>query len=565
MTNTNLFRRVLIITTLVILSHLLNCQNDVSRYDENTLAIIGRKAIGIEDFSNRLKELKRRTGINDNLQLRRNLLNNFISEELLIHEARRREYDKDSEGIYEFERIKIQELLNSYHRKFINKRITVSEEELYQLYIRLNTKLNARHLFAPTLQQADSLYHELHQGKTFEELAKNIFQDPVLKNSGGQLGYFTVDEMEPAFEEAAYELKIGEISKPVKTSDGYSIIRVDDRIVKPLLTEYEYAKHRGKLRHYMERRKMKKASQNHVDSLKKALHVSFNDQTVHELLLAIQEWEKQDKTIEKEPLGAELKDLNDKILVYSDLGSWTVELFQQYAKFTSTTQHKWIRTAENLKDFISGLIVRSYILSKAREYNLDDAQPYQEQVNRKFDEYLLERINEYLYEEIVVPEDSLKRYFDEDPLRFALPPEVNLREIILDDEDIASLITSKLNKNMSFSELARKYSVRRWSAENGGELGFLAPSDLGRWSSLAFSLKIGEWTGPIKMESYWVFLQCIGKKQSELRTFELARKEVEETLRAMYWKKYQLSKVGEIREHVNVKSYPEKLMKIVIK
>ena len=60
-------------------------------------------------------------------------------------------------------------------------------------------------------------------------LAKTSFNDPMLRDNGGSLGYFTVDEIDPAFEEAAFAPKIGELSQPVRTNDGYSIIRVDDR------------------------------------------------------------------------------------------------------------------------------------------------------------------------------------------------------------------------------------------------------------------------------------------------------------------------------------------------
>ena len=103
---------------------------------------------------------------------------------------------------------------------------------------------------------------------SFEELAEENFKDPQLRDTGGALGYFTVDEMDPAFEDAAFALDIGQISKPIRTAQGYSIIQVQDRIIRPLLTESEYIKHRSKLEDYCRYRKKIKATQTFVDSLR---------------------------------------------------------------------------------------------------------------------------------------------------------------------------------------------------------------------------------------------------------------------------------------------------------
>ncbi len=95
---------------------------------------------------------------------------------------------------------------------------------------RSQEKLAVRHLYAKTKKEADRLYELLQKGASFNELAKQIFTDTALQNSGGYLGYITWGDTDPAFEDAAYSLKVGEISKPVKTAQGYSIIKLDNKI-----------------------------------------------------------------------------------------------------------------------------------------------------------------------------------------------------------------------------------------------------------------------------------------------------------------------------------------------
>ncbi|NIS23159.1 hypothetical protein GWN90_03725 [candidate division KSB1 bacterium] len=527
--------------------------------------MVGNRVITKDDFVKRYKYWRTKTGhgFPDTYEFRWQVLDSYVDEQLLILEAERRGYDDDSEGQHERQRIEIQELLNIFNRNVLASHVEISDEELKQLFVRLNTKIKARHLYAPTQAQADSLYISLKNGASFEKLAKSVFEDPKLRDTGGLLGYFTVDEMEPGFEEAAFELEIGEVSEPVRTKHGYSIIRVDDRITKPLLTETEYAKHKHKLYDYWRRRKLKKAIQDFSDSASRRLNIKFNEPTVTELF---EQFEKsQGKTASDETMIATLADngFSKNELVHSKFGTWTVKTFQEKARFTSARQHKWIHTKNDFKEFISGLLIRDQILQKARVNNLHKQAEYLQIVNEKWNDYLYDRIIASLRDEMVVPEDSLRSHYNEDPTRFAFPPKINLREIVLRNRETADLVQMELKDGESFAELARTYSVRKWTAEKGGELGYLAPRDFGRWSQKVFSLEVGEQTGPLLIDSMFVFLECIAKVQSKIPSFEAARPQVEEAVRFVAWEDYLNSKITAIRNSLdNVIVYPRRLKTI---
>lgn len=66
-------------------------------------------------------------------------------------------------------------------------------------------------------------------GRDFAALAKQFSEGPGA-DKGGELGTFTRGEMEPALDEVAFSLKRGEISQPVRTSSGFHLLRVDERI-----------------------------------------------------------------------------------------------------------------------------------------------------------------------------------------------------------------------------------------------------------------------------------------------------------------------------------------------
>lgn len=541
---------------------LMHCERPQDHAD--VLAIIGKQVIDREYFLRRYKEFREKTGTQDTGLARRSVLDNLIAEAVLIWEARNRHYDTDPVGQRELERIKVQHLLNAYHRQHISDQIKVSENELLQLFVNLNTRLKARHLYAPTKSQADSLYQLLQQGADFVTLAKTRFQDPVLRESGGLLGYFTVDEMDPAFEEAAYALKIGEISLPVRTNDGYSIIRLEDRITKPLLTETEFAKHRSKLETYWKKRKTYKMTQRHVDSLRNELNIAFNDPIVRELFKIIKETPQTDLMPDFNPMNEPSSQLRGQILVSSKLGKWTVEDFQRAAEFTSTKERNWIRSEEALKDFIAGLVVRSYILQQAKKHKLHKTQEYRQRVAEDFETALLERMEQIMYQGFEIPEDTLKHYYEEDPSRFAEPPRVQLQMIQHSDRDKIDQVVQLLKRGRSFEELARQYSEDRSTAEKGGDLGYLGPNDLGAWSKQVLAMNIGEWIGPLELNSSFVILKCVDKIPMKTRSFELARPDVERTVRAMLWFRVRQETVDSLRAKAKVISYPAKLMEIKV-
>jgi len=76
-----------------------------------------------------------------------------------------------------------------------------------------------------TKKEAESVLSRIEQGEDFANIAKRVSRCPSSKK-GGNLGKFGKGKMVKEFETAAFELKPGELSKPVKTQFGWHIIKV---------------------------------------------------------------------------------------------------------------------------------------------------------------------------------------------------------------------------------------------------------------------------------------------------------------------------------------------------
>ncbi|MED0873687.1 peptidylprolyl isomerase PrsA [Bacillus mobilis] len=100
---------------------------------------------------------------------------------------------------------------------------SVTEKDVKDHY---KPEIKASHILVSDENEAKEIKKKLDAGASFEELAKQESQDLLSKDKGGDLGYFHSGTMTPEFETTAYKLKIDQISEPVKSPNGYHIIKL---------------------------------------------------------------------------------------------------------------------------------------------------------------------------------------------------------------------------------------------------------------------------------------------------------------------------------------------------
>jgi peptidyl-prolyl cis-trans isomerase C len=120
-------------------------------------------------------------------------------------------------------------------------RAALSDTAEHQVYdeaikqVKNEEEVHARHILVPTEDEAKEILAQLKGGADFATLAKEKSKDPGAAE-GGDLGYFTKDQMVPEFAAAAFKLDQGQLSDPVKTQYGWHIIKVEDKRTKPTPT-----------------------------------------------------------------------------------------------------------------------------------------------------------------------------------------------------------------------------------------------------------------------------------------------------------------------------------------
>lgn len=109
----------------------------------------------------------------------------------------------------------------------LSEDIEITEEEIKEHYERTKYEIDAQHILVEDEETALEVKEKLDDGEDFGELAAEYSMDGTAQDEGN-LGYFSTGQMVPEFEEAAYNMEVGEISDPVQTTYGYHIIKVND-------------------------------------------------------------------------------------------------------------------------------------------------------------------------------------------------------------------------------------------------------------------------------------------------------------------------------------------------
>lgn len=165
--------------------------------------------------------------------IRQNVLRGVVSEYLLLEEATKAKIDQSPEVQKQLEDLKRKLIV----RAFIEGKSKglVADSEVRSAYDKLaaetrkQEEVRARHILVDSESKAKDLKKKLDNGASFEKLAGENSADPGSKKQGGDLGYFTKDKMVAEFSKAAFAMKKGDVSEPVKSDFGWHLIKVEDR------------------------------------------------------------------------------------------------------------------------------------------------------------------------------------------------------------------------------------------------------------------------------------------------------------------------------------------------
>ena len=371
----------------------------------HTIIEINSDPISIDIFKKRYSAFLTKTMQSDNLVNRYVFVNSLIDEKLFLKYAEDESIGNNENLVKQKEKFFNQLLLNAYYDSEVSREYKIAEKDLRTLFSWQNTECHIRHLFSTSESGILHIQSNLERGVDWKYLAEDCFQDSILKNNGGDIGWIKLGDTEPSFEFVAFGLNDGEISEPVKTKSGYSIIQRVASAYDGFLTENMFQNEKDDLIALASNYKKHFNLLDYTNSIVLSLDITFYGDVLTDVY----------QILFSPNFDGEIPS-NKTLVSFSD-GSWTVDLTLQKIIELSERQLNRVRSEEDLKNTISGLICRSYFLKDAREKSLHRTEKFVDEYKTLVEQELVRNVLDIIKRQVNPKELDYERmlrktYFD---------------------------------------------------------------------------------------------------------------------------------------------------------
>lgn len=198
--------------------------------------------ISEEEFKIAYLEVLKQPNAFDSPALRRQFLDEMIQRRLLANEARTLGFAEGEDYKYRQQAFTNKYVRLAHYNQVIAPGISINDAELRETFAFMQESRSIKHLFSKDSVYIYELYDALEIGTDFDVLARLIYDDPSLAESGGSLGWVNWDQLDYTLAEAAWRQDVQIYSKPIQSSYGWHILHVQDYRKNPLLSEEEFEK-----------------------------------------------------------------------------------------------------------------------------------------------------------------------------------------------------------------------------------------------------------------------------------------------------------------------------------
>ncbi|HZW40488.1 MAG TPA: peptidylprolyl isomerase [Ignavibacteriaceae bacterium] len=366
---------------------------------------------------------------------------------------------------------------------------------------------------AAAKSRIDSVLTALKNGESFEKLAKQYSEDPGSKEQGGDLGFFERRMMVKEFDEAAFRLKVNEISDVVKTNYGYHIIKVTD--IKKMPT---FEEDKENLKKLFKQTRYQKLYDEFVANLKKKFNFKINEDNMKFVM-------KQSDTLLFSEPNPKLDELKDKELISYNGKSVNYGTIEEKALTLSEFSGRTY-SYDSFKSLLDK--VGTDLVLEEEAMNLDQRNPEFASLMDDYKNgiYIFKLQDEEVWGKIKLDSAKLVDHYNATKENYKWNDRVSYSEIFSSKDSLINHYYSLLQKGENFDSVAAKYTERAGFRDKAGFYG-LTEANANQMSKEAYNLKNkGEYSRPFQVPGGWAIVKLNNKEASRLKTFEEAKAEV---------------------------------------
>jgi len=411
-------------------------------------------------------------------------------------------------------------LTDIVYKREITDKLDISDKDVRKYWEEYGGRIHAYQILVSSKDVADSLYLILKDNPDqFPQLAIEVSEDSMTNFNGGDLGLFRATKKYKTIEETAFQLKPGEISKPVKSPYGWHLIKVTERID---FAEEDFIKDKGNYRGLCTFSKRLKLEREYSKRVKKDLNYRFFDETLQMLI---------DKAMALKKASAnQSRELNHYITVNDFTEEEasqlliSIDMFNYTARNFVKDMNRYFRRSdfnfslkELAKETIGEMMLARLMYIDGLKRNLKEdtafARLYEDTklglVYRKMEKY-------YIHAPLTVTDEEIEENYEKKIKTYTDPAKVRVSEILVKTEVEAKQLLDRLQHGESFSKLV-KQTIRPGFAETEGNLGYFGPNRFRQIYNQAIDLNIGEYGGPVEIDNNWAIFKITDKKPERVK------------------------------------------------
>lgn len=503
------------------------------------------------------------------LKSKREALDSLIDYKLLIKGAYAAGLEKDPEVDKLVAAEKTKFMFDELYRQEILPKSTVTDKEVEDFYDKLKIEYHFAHIMVTSEGEADSIASELKKGADFANVARALSIDQSSAVRGGDLGFVSWGTQAAVeFRDAAFNLKVGETSKPVKSPYGWHIIRnLESRDAKM----GEKNQMLPVIKDVIRKRKADAAEFAFLTSVEEKAKVEVNLEATQLLLERLKQF--YPDTLNHAPRpenffpNLDLLKPFEKQMVLASYQGGEVSVEDYLKKIAEVPEMARPRfdQPDSLKRVIFRLELKNIMEYEATQRNVEKEPEYQQRMTDFKEGVMVDKFQQsVLSREINVDEDEITQYYNSHLEAFERERQFHVLEIEQDSSSQVGNMIRQLNQGADFATLAEKYTTRMGYREKKGDLGFITSLAFPRLYEAATMLEKGQISAATVNEmGRFSVIRLVETKEPVIRPVEECSGEIRQKVLALKRSSAILDWTKQERSKRDIKVFPDVLEKSI--
>ena len=393
----------------------------------------------------------------------------------------------------------------------------------------------------------DSVLTALKSGEDFGKVAKRFSDDTGTKDKGGDLGFFERRMMVQEFDEAAFNLEVGQVSSVVKTNFGYHIIKVTDKEPYPT-----FEADKENLKNLLKRSRYNDLYAEMINNYKKEFNYLLDEAVLQQMISY------NDSTV----IGSEMKgdlEIGGKTLFSFANHKETVDDF--YSKLKLDTEFSGKKfTADYLNKGIKKYSDQMVLEEKALSLDKTDAQ-FADLMNDYQNGIFIFKLQEdEVWNKVNIDSIKLFDFYQQNMQKYKWDDRVAYTEIFAKKDSVIKYYYNLLQSGENFDSLAAKTERPQLKDKKGKyDLQVVGSNE---FTKIVSGLnKVGDYSEPTPNSGGFSILRLDVKEPARLKTFEEAKAEVSGAYQEFESKRLENSYLDSLRKNYSPVIYYDELRK----